>query len=242
MSEAGKLLAELNRHRHLDSYKIAEALDIEYTFQSNRIEGNTLTLRETELVVNKGLTISGKSMKEHMEAINHADAIELIRNIASKNAVFNESRLLQIHNLVLRGIDPKHAGKYRNVQVYISGSGFTPPQPYLVQKEMENYFYWFETNKSVMHPVLLAAEAHERLVTIHPFIDGNGRTARLVMNMILLGSGYVIANIKGDSGSRLEYYRVLEKSQTSGNLQEFLEFIVSTEIECLKKYIKILKP
>jgi Fic family protein len=105
---------------------------------------------------------------------------------------------------------------------------------------MEDYFIWFEENKSKLHPIILAAEMHERLVTIHPFIDGNGRTSRLVMNLILLQNGYVIANIKGDYESRISYYQALETAQTSGNKEDFLMFIAQTEKDSLERYLDII--
>ncbi|MCC7298680.1 MAG: Fic family protein [Bacteroidia bacterium] len=241
IKEADLLKEKLNTLRQNSSYRITEAFDLEYTFESNKIEGNTLTLRETDLVVNKGLTIAGKSMREHLEAINHTDAIVFVRELVEKRTPLTESVLLQLHNLVLRGINPANAGKYRNVQVYISGSKHLPPQPFLVPKLMEGFFEWFEKNHQILHPILLAAEMHERLVTVHPFIDGNGRTARLLMNLILLRHGYVVANIKGDVQHRMQYYEMLEKAQIDGEKTDFLEFIIHTEIFDLKKYIHILK-
>lgn len=235
------LQADLSLLRKNDSFRVVEALELEYTFESNRIEGNTLTLKETDLVVNKGLTISGKSMQEHLEAINHNDAIDYVKQLVQSNSVLTERELLTIHNLVLRGIDPKNAGRYRNVQVMISGSEHTPPQPFLVPKMMEDYFIWYSNNRTRLHPVVLAAEMHERLVTIHPFIDGNGRTSRLIMNLILLQHGYVIANIKGDNSTRMNYYEALEGVQTGGSKDSFVQLIAETEIESLKRYISILK-
>ncbi|MBS3914892.1 MAG: Fic family protein [Bacteroidetes bacterium] len=242
LKKADALKKKLHHLRHLNSRKIVEALELEYTFQSNKIEGNTLTLRETDLVVNKGLTISGKSMREHLEAINHSDAIAFVLDLISKNNPLNASKLLQVHQLVLRGIDNANAGKYRNVQVNIGGSEFVPVQPFLVPKKMEEYFEWYLSNQAQLHPIILAAEMHERLVTIHPFVDGNGRTARLIMNLLLLREGYVIANIKGDSKSRLQYYDALEAAQRDGNKTKFLQFIVETEIESIQKYLSILEP
>ncbi|MEJ6617101.1 MAG: Fic family protein [Crocinitomicaceae bacterium] len=236
-----ELQADLSLLRKNDSFRVVEALELEYTFESNRIEGNTLTLKETDLVVNKGLTIAGKSMQEHLEAINHKDAIEYVKQLVQSNSVLTERELLTIHNLVLRGIDPKNAGKYRNVQVMISGSEHQPPQPFLVPKLMEDYFIWYSSNRTRLHPVVLAAEMHERLVTIHPFIDGNGRTSRLIMNLILLQNGYVIANIKGDNSTRMNYYEALEVVQTGGSKESFVQLIAETEIESLKRYISILK-
>ncbi|WP_298306057.1 Fic family protein [Flavobacterium sp.] len=240
LNEIDALKTKLNQFRQFDSFRIAQALELEYTFESNRIEGNTLTLRETDLVINEGLTISGKSMREHLEAINHVEAIGYIKQLMERNFPFNERELLSVHNLILRGIIPEDAGRYRRVQVMIKGSSHMPPQPFLVAKEMEDYFIWYEENKSKMHPVVLAAEMHERLVTIHPFIDGNGRTSRLIMNLILLQNGYAIANIKGDYETRMNYYKTLETAQTSNNKEDFLLFIAQVEKECLERYINII--
>ena len=240
LGEIDTLKAKLDKFRQLDSYRIAQALELEYTFESNRIEGNTLTLRETDLVINEGLTISGKSMREHLEAINHHEAIGNIKHLMEKNNSLNEREVLSIHNLILRGIMPEDAGKYRRVQVMIKGSSFMPPQPFLVSKEMEDFFIWYETNKNALHPIVLAAELHERLVTIHPFIDGNGRTSRLVMNLILLQNGYVIANIKGDYDSRMQYYSALETAQTKNNKEDFLLFVAQIEKESLERYLEII--
>ena len=240
LNEIDLLKAKLDQFRKFDSYRIAQALELEYTFESNRIEGNTLTLRETDLVINEGLTISGKSMREHLEAINHQEAIAYIKNLIDKNTSLNEREVLSIHNLILRGIMPENAGKYRRVQVMIKGSSFMPPQPFLVSKEMEDFFIWYETNKNALHPIVLAAELHERLVTIHPFIDGNGRTSRLVMNLILLQNGYVIANIKGDYDNRMKYYTALETAQIKNNKEDFLLFVAQIEKESLERYLEII--
>jgi Fic family protein/DNA-binding XRE family transcriptional regulator len=242
IKEIDGLKNELHQFRKYDSFRVTQALELEYTFESNKIEGNTLTLKETDLIVNEGLTISGKSMREHLEAINHQEAIAYIKELMDKNTAINEREILCIHNLILRGIYPEDAGKYRKVQVMIKGSSHMPPQPFLVAKEMEELFIWYQTNKNNLHPVILAAEMHERLVTIHPFIDGNGRTSRLLMNLILLQHGYVIANIKGTNESRMQYYNVLEACQVENNKENFLLFIAQTEKECLERYLSILKP
>ena len=217
--------ARLDTCRPLAGEQVQLALDIEYTFESNRIEGNTLTLRETDLVVNKGLTVSGKSMREHLEAINHYEAILHIRDLATRGAILDEREIRNIHALVLRGIDRDNAGRYRNLPVMISGSRHVPPQPWAVPKLMEDYSLWLTGESLSLHTVLRAAEAHERLVTIHPFIDGNGRASRLVMNLILLANGYPIANIPGDTNSRMAYYSALEKSNLESDKQDFLVLI-----------------
>jgi len=240
LEEIDALKAKLDQFRQFDSYRIAQALELEYTFESNRIEGNTMTLRETDLVINEGLTISGKSMREHLEVINHQEAIGYIKHLMDKNTSLNEREVLSIHNLILRGINPEDAGRYRRVQVMIKGSSYMPPQQFMVAKEMEDFFIWYETNKNSLHPIVLAAELHERLVTIHPFIDENGRTSRLAMNLILLQNGYVIANIKGDYDSRMQYYNALETAQTKNNKEDFLLFIAQTEKESLTRYLEII--
>lgn len=242
LDEIDDLKTQLNALRSFDSFRIAQALELEYTFESNRIEGNTLTLRETDLVINEGITVSGKSMREHLEAINHTEAIAYIKDLVQKKLLFNEHNLLNIHQLILRGIIPEEAGKYRTVQVMIQGSKHMPPQPYLIRKQMEDLFFWYESKKSLLHPVLLAAELHYRLVSIHPFIDGNGRTSRLVMNLILLQHGFVIANIKGDYPSRMQYYQALEAVQTSNKKEPFLQFIAEVERDSLQRYLEILSP
>jgi Fic family protein/DNA-binding XRE family transcriptional regulator len=240
LAEIDVLKAKLDQLREFDSFRIAQALELEYTFESNRIEGNTLTLRETDLVINEGLTIAGKSMREHLEAINHKDAIDYVKDLVVRRIPINEREVLTIHNLILRSIHPEHAGVYRNVQVMIKGSQHMPPPPFLVPKQMETYFEWYATNKNRLHPVVLAAEMHERLVTIHPFIDGNGRTSRLIMNMILLNHGYVIANIKGDLENRMRYYEALESVQLAKNKEAFHIVVALVEKECLERYLSIL--
>ncbi len=237
LNEIEPLKTQLNSLRHLQSYKIAQALNIEYTYESNKIEGNTLTLQETQLVIERGLTIGGKPLKEHLEATNHFFAIEFIKQLLTKNIPFSETILLQIHQLILQGIDNTNAGKYRAVQVLISGSKHTPPQPYLVPKQMEDFFIWYNENKSKLHPIILSAEIHERLVTIHPFIDGNGRTGRLLMNLILLQNGFPIAILKGDVANRLRYYECLEIAQTQNNKNPFIELIAQNVKETMGRLI-----
>lgn len=236
-----ELKSRLDRLRNLQSDKVAKAFDIEYTYESNKIEGNTLTLQETALVIEKGLTIGGKSLNEHLEAINHQHAIEYIKELAKRNESITERDLLQIHYLILQGINNDQAGKYRNLQVLISGAKHVPPQPYLVQKEMESLFLWYNENKIKMHPVELSAQMHERLVTIHPFIDGNGRTARLLMNLILLQNGFPIAILKGDIESRLKYYAALETAQVENNKAPFIEMIENNVKNTIERIIKIVE-
>lgn len=221
--------------------KIEEAFNIEYTYESNRIEGNTLTLQETELVVNEGVTIAGKSMREHLEAINHAEAIDYIRDFAKSNMEISERTIREIHALVLHGIDRENAGRYRFVSVMILGSRHTPPQPYLIGKQMEDFMLHFQDmEKEKVHPVLIAAYLHDELVRIHPFIDGNGRTSRLLMNLYLLRKGYTIVNLKGSSEEKLAYYTALEASHLDKCPEKFQKLVAEAEVASLERYLSIV--
>jgi Fic family protein len=219
--------------------KMEEYFHTSYTFESNRIEGNTLSLQETHLVINEGITIGGKSMREHLEAVNHKDAIELVKDLVTNNIPFNAYRLKQLHQLILKGVDDRNAGVYRSLPVRISGSEHIPPEPYLLGKLMEDYFLFYESQKNILHPVILAAEMHERLVSIHPFIDGNGRTSRLVMNLILLQNGYTIANLKGSLNDRMCYYKALEQVQVNHESDLFYQLIIDRVDASLEEHIHL---
>ncbi len=240
LTRIDKLKQKLDASRPLLNKTILQAIDIEYTYSSNRIEGNTLTLRETDLVINKGLTIGGKSMREHLEAINHYEAIAFIKELATANSILNENIIKDIHSLVLRGIDRENAGKYRSVPVAISGSRHEPPQPWQVPKLMEDLNFRIQEESEKLHPVIFAAEIHERIATIHPFIDGNGRTARLLMNLILLQNGYTIANISGDTENRLAYYNALEKCNLNQDKTDFMVLITEYVYDSMEKLVRKL--
>lgn len=250
MKTIESILVEIDRRKTeldilrqaLDNATIQQALQIEFLYESNRIEGNTLTLRETQLVINEGMTISGKSMREHLEAINHQEAILFIEDLVIQKVDLSEYILKQIHGIVLYGIDRENAGVYRKLPVAIAGSKHLPPQPYRLQDLMEAYFQFYRDHKDHLHPVVLAAEMHERLVTIHPFIDGNGRTSRLIMNLILLQHGFPLAIIGGDYESRMAYYDALEKVQTEKDKQSFILLIAQKVLFALERYVNILNP
>ena len=222
--------------------KMEEYFATRYTFDSNQIEGNTLTYQETHLVVAEGLTIGGKSLVDHLEAINHTEAIAWLKQMVNGNEDVSKRNLLDIHRLILKSIDNDNAGRYRNVSVRIGGSEHLPPQPYLLDKLMEDYFIHYERQKRVMHPIILAAEMHERLVSIHPFIDGNGRTSRLIMNFILLRNGYTIASLKGDYDSRMAYYSALENVQVNNNPEPFYHLILDKVKDSLVEHLEMVTP
>ncbi len=233
--------ALLDGHRPLPE-ALARNLDdwfrVELTYTSNAIEGNTLTRRETALVVEKGLAVGGKSLTEHLEAINHANAIDWIRAQVKRNPEdLDERDILEIHAAVLKGIDDTNAGRYRNIRVRISGSTVVLPNPLKVPDLMAALVDWLR-QPGELHPVELAAEAHYRLVTIHPFVDGNGRTARLLMNMILLMNGYPAAIIQ--KRERLAYIGSLEKAQLGGSKEDYLRLISRAVGRSFNIYLKAL--
>lgn len=225
---------------HTQLLKMKEYFQVENTFESNRIEGNTLTLQETQLVVNEGLTISGKSMREHLEAVNHVDALNFLEELVGAEVGLTKRNVLDLHRLILKGVDTKNAGVYRSVPVRISGSKHEPAQIYMIEKLMEDFFSYFNKQKKRLHPIIMAAEVHERLVSIHPFIDGNGRTSRLLMNMVLLQNGYSLTHIKGDGESRLAYYKALESVQLDNNPEPFYELVVDATIHSLEEHLKMV--
>lgn len=240
-TELDNLNEKLNQYRVNFSQKIAQALDIEYTHESNKIEGNTLTLRETAIVIEKGLTIGGKPLNDHLEAINHAQAIDYIKDLAKATNTITDRDILQIHALILQGIDRENTGWYRSVPVMISGSKHTPPSPYVVPEKMQEMMDFYNENMETMHPVELASEMHERLVYIHPFADGNGRTARLLMNLILLQNGYPIAILKGDTENRLKYYEALETASIRGDKTPFKNFIKEVLTQTINRILEVVE-
>ena len=208
---------------------------IELTYTSNAIEGNTLTRSETALVVEKGLTVGGKSLVEHLEATNHANALDWVKKqVTRKLKSLTEQDIFHIHDLILKGIDDANAGQYRAVPVRIAGSMVVLPNPRKVPDLMQKFIMWL-ANEQQLHPVHLAAEAHYRLVTIHPFVDGNGRSARLLLNMILLMFGYPPAIIRKQD--RLAYINSLEKAQLGGSKDDYLAIISQAVDRSLNIYL-----
>lgn len=244
LQEIDTLRVKLNNARPLPLEalgKIKEAIEMEYTYESNRIEGNTLTLQETALIVSEGVTIGGKSMREHLEAINHAQAVEFIKDIARADIEITERTIKEIHALILHGIQKEQAGKYRNVPVMIVGSRHIPPQPYLIDVQMEAFITEYNRMRAEqIHPVIIAAYLHDELVKIHPFVDGNGRTSRLLMNLYLLSHGYTITILKGENEAKLAYYEALEFSHTQGDPGQFYLLVANAVKSSLQSYLQII--
>ncbi len=228
-------LSELGRLSSVTKQNLDDWYKIELTYSSNAIEGNTLSRAETALVVDKGLTVAGKSIQEHLEASNHAQAWEWIINRVSKNNyIFRENDLLELHQIILHRIDETNAGKYRNVPVRIAGSRVILPNPVKVSNLMKVYFEWLlgEHNNSVLR----ACDAHYKLVSIHPFTDGNGRTARLVMNLLLLSSGYPPIIVRKED--RHEYLTSLETAQLGGALDKYYQLMLEGLSRSLDIYLE----
>ena len=238
-NEVDSLKEELDNERPLpiETLKsLQETVNLEWTYNSNGIEGNTLTLRETQVVL-EGITVGGKSIKEHLEAINHEKAIIYLNDLVKEEHPITEWNIRNIHQLILKEIDDDNAGKYRNENVTIKGATHIPPDyvrvPELMEKLILNYNNW-----NNYHPIIQAALLHGELVKIHPFVDGNGRTSRLLMNLDLMNHGYNPVIIKKED--RLEYYTALDKAHTTGDYTDFIKLITKLEIEILNKYLELL--
>lgn len=221
--------------------KLQEHFQIEMTYNSNAIEGNSLTLKETFLVINEGVTIKGKPLKDHLEAKNHREALEYLYELVekSKKHTLSERFIQNLHQLVMQETDKEWAGKYRNSNVIIAGANYSPPEAIEVPIEMNKLMKWLQQNKKKLHIIELAALFHHKLVYIHPFFDGNGRTARLAMNLLLMQTGYpLVIILKND---RKKYYQVLSKADKE-DLTPFVRFIAQAVERSLDIYSKTLTP
>ena len=239
LKEILSLKEELDHKRPLteaELKRLNEEFMIEYTYNSNAIEGSTLTLKETSLVL-QGITINKKPLKEHLEAIGHKDAFYYVCDLVREKTPLTESIIKQIHSLVLVA-EPQDRGVYRKLPVRILGANHTPPQPYLVPKQMEdlitNYTKWIKT-KNIVEVVSLL---HLNFEFIHPFIDGNGRTGRLLVNLVLMQNGFPPIDIK--FSDRQRYYDCFEDFAVSNKPRAMIDLISDLLIQRLKEYLNIL--
>ena len=234
--------AQLDNLRPLPTASISRLRNeilIEWIYNSNAIEGSTITLQETRLILETGLTVGGKSLREHFEVTNHKEAIRYVEDLVQNIEPITAFHVRQIHKLILTHIDDENADIYRKTQVRIAGAPFTPPESWQITSLMTGWSDWVASAEGSMHPIVLAAQAHHRLVAIHPFVDGNGRTARLVMNLLLMRSGYpptVILRV-----NRRLYYSVLAKAD-SGNTNPLENFVGRAVENNLNLYIEVCKP
>lgn len=217
---------------------LQEKIALEWTYHSNAIEGNTLTLKETKVVL-EGITIGGKSVKEHLEVINHHEAIQYLNEIIQNKENISEWQIRQIHSLVLKKIDQAGAGVYRKENVLISGAEHTPPDYIHVPNEMKNLIKCYQEQWNSLHPTERAALLHIDFVKIHPFVDGNGRTSRLLQNFELMKEGFPPIVIKKEN--RLKYYNALDEAHTTGKPQDFIKFSAECLNESLNLYLETIK-
>jgi len=232
----------------LDSYRelppelvrnLEDWFRVELTYTSNAIEGNTLSRNETAIVLEKGITVGGKTLQEHLEVTGHAKAVDFIQSLVANNvSKITERDILNIHDIILKTINDQAADCYRNISVRISGSPVVLPNPRKVPQLMAKFHDWLSQENN-LHPVEFAGLAHYKLVTIHPFIDGNGRTARLLMNLILMINGYPPAIIRKQD--RLAYISSLEKAQLGGSIADYEKIIAKAVERSLNIYLKAAK-
>lgn len=217
--------------------KIKESISIEWTYNSNSIEGNTLSLRETQMVLQEGITVKGKSLREHFETHNHDKAIDYLFSIVNDDYVLRSIDILSIHGLVLRSIEDEFAGRLRNGGVRITGANFVPPNANKVSDLLDELIEFINTNPLGLNDIELASVFHHKLVWIHPFFDGNGRTVRLAMNLLLMRCGFPPAIIlKND---RKKYYEALNQAN-GGNYQKITLLMCQALERTLNIYINAL--
>lgn len=246
-----QIIACENKKNTLDSFNplpkdlvknLNEWFRVELTYTSNAIEGNTLTRQETAMVVEKGISVEGKSIQELLEATNHAQAFDYVNLLLEKKGrrqEIVEHDLLEIHEHILQHIDDQNAGKYRDVAVRIAGSRVILPNAKKVPELMDDFILWLQGINND-HPIKIAADAHLKLVTIHPFVDGNGRVARLLLDLILMQNGYPPALIHKED--RRAYINAIEKGQLTGDLTDYYQVIYKAIEASLDIYFEALKP
>lgn len=235
-----ELKATLDSYRPLNPQVLKNLHDdlvLRFTYHSNAIEGSTLTLQETKVAL-EGIAVGGKTLREHFEAINHKEAILFIQELSKKEHALSEHIIKQIHSLILKNIDNENSGKYRDINVLISGAEHKPPQGFEVASLMQEFISQYSEHRLNLHPVELASFVHIEFVKIHPFVDGNGRTARLLMNLELIKSGFPAVVI--ELSDRLEYYKALDIAHTTGNYEPFLELMYRVVERSFEPYFYIL--
>lgn len=220
----GELLLQIK-----DFYRIG------LTWTSNALEGNSLTESETKVLIEDGLTVGGKPLRDMLEAVDHAKAYDYMFSLLKKKEI-TEENILYLHKLFYRNIDEKCAGLYRDKMVFITGSKYPVTKVEEIESEMREFISWMKRERSNYHPVLFAALLHKKFVFIHPFKDGNGRVARLLMNTLLIQEGYLPVLIPPIL--RSEYITLLEKARKDD--QAFIDFIAERELESQKDFFRLL--
>lgn len=235
-----KKLNLLKKHRPLPAIalsKMKEALTVEWTYNSNSIEGNTLSLRETQLVLQEGITIKGKSLREHFEAKNHERAINFLYKLVENVNGLTVHDILSLHGLVLNSIEEEFAGRLRNGGVRISGANFVPPNALKVSGLLDDLLKFIEQNTLDLNVIELATVFHHKFVWIHPFFDGNGRTVRLAMNLLLMKQGFPPAIIL--TNDRAKYYSALNEAN-KGHYYKLMLLMAQAVERTLNIYLNAL--
>lgn len=238
--EIDKLKSKIDSFRPLSSdiiKQIQEYYKIGLTYASNALEGNTLDLAETKVIIEDGLTISGKPIKDHLETIGHAGAFNKLLEFAEAGLI-TEENIKCLHRLFYIKLDSENAGVYRKKPVIVTGADFNFPLPAELDNKMQDFVSNLPAMKKELHPVEFAAMVHALFVNIHPFIDGNGRVARLLMNLALLQAGYNITIIP--PVVRADYIRALQETNRN-NFEPFINFISEMVYEAQKEYLKIIE-
>ncbi len=234
------LKTKIEAYRPIDQHllkQLREYFRIGMTYSSNALEGNSLTETETKIIIEDGITIGGKPAKDHLEVLGHSEAYDLLFRLA-KHQDITETNIKELHRLFYYRIDASQAGKYRKQKVIITGTDFIPPAPDKIPALMKAFIDDIPGKRQKNHPVEFAAIIHKELVTIHPFIDGNGRAARLLMNLALLQAGYPVAIIPPIL--RREYLDTLNKTH-KGDDRPFINFIAGVCYESAKEYLRLLE-
>lgn len=233
------LKAKIDSKRPLDINTVKslrDSLIVDWTYNSNAIEGSTLTLSETKVVL-EGITIGGKSVIEHLEAINHKEAIMFLEELVRADSILTEWDIKSVHAIILKQINDEYAGKYRKSNVIISGATHVPPKYEQINMLMEKLIYDFNHSWNKYHPIAQAALLHGEFVKIHPFIDGNGRTARLLLNFVLMKNGFTPVIIKNEN--RLAYYDSLDYAHATKDYADFIKLINDLVIESSNLWLSL---
>lgn len=219
---------------------LQKAFDLELITASNKIEGSTLTLRETQLILEKGVTIEGKPLRDHLDAVNLAAAWKLMLELAEAKVPLTENIGIELHKIILTRVDDAAAGRYRTQRVFITGAKHIPPNPLKVPDLMEAAWNEYETQRAgeLNHPIVKLADLHYRISAIHPFKDGNGRTARLLLNLGLIQNGFPPPQILAEE--KLKYFEALEAVDTKKNSNAFRKYTASMVIKSIERYIEAL--
>jgi Fic family protein len=242
LAQIDLLKGELEIQSHLLDEQLPQTLAIEYSYQSNRIGGSTLTPVETEMAIKIGLTIPGKAMWEYLSAINHYQAILFIREQVDEHTLLSETLIKQIHAILLRSINREQAGIYRTQALTPPPGHHAPPPASELPELMAEMLHWLRLEGPFVHPVIFAAEAHQRLLSLHPFIAANGTCARLLMNFILLQEGYPLVNLRGNAESCRAYFHALELAHAGTDKTPWFRLIAEQLMNDIKGLLSRLEP